>query len=111
MSMIEGDGDGDVCDNGDEEVKEAKDDDVASDLDRTVDVNEGRGTRLVSKSSNGHQSNVVGGPNKNIVVSCLGTGGADATTHPTQTKIGRAMLPKHIAYGRWEDDDVGSEES
>ena len=31
MSVNRGGGDGDVCDNGDEEVKEANDDNVASD--------------------------------------------------------------------------------
>lgn len=108
MSIIEGDGDGDTCDDDDEE---ANDVDVAGNLDRLVDVDEGWSTRLVSRSSNGHQSIVVGGPNKNIVVSCLATGGATATAHPAQMSIWRATLPKHIAYRPREDDEVGSEDS
>lgn len=60
MSMIEGDGngDGDVCSDGDEEVKDVV---VAGGRDRELVVNGGWGTRAVSKSSNGHQSNDVDG--------------------------------------------------
>lgn len=113
MSMIEGDGDGDgdggVCGDADEEVKDA---DVAGNRDGLFDVNVGWGTRAVSKSSNGHQSNDVNGapdwPNKNVVVSCLTTPRATATIRPTQMRIGRAVLPKYIVY-RPRDDEVGLE--
>lgn len=56
MSMIEGDGDIGVGDN--DGVKNVV---VPGNRDRTLDVNEGCDTRLVSKSSasNGHQSNVA----------------------------------------------------
>ena len=56
MSMIEGDCDVDMCDS--DEVKDVV---VVGNRDRPFDVNEGWGTRLVSRSSNGHQSNVVSG--------------------------------------------------
>jgi hypothetical protein len=111
MSMIEGDGDADMC--GNEDVGDVA---VAGDRDGPLDVNEDWGMRLVCKSSNGHQSNVVvgspgvvGGPNKNIVVSCLATAGAVATTHLMQMRIGRAALPKYIVHGGRDDDEVGSE--
>lgn len=52
MSTIEGDGDADVCD--DDEVKKVV---VAGNRDGLF-VNEGWDARSVSKSPNGHQSNV-----------------------------------------------------
>lgn len=79
------------------------------------DVKNGLSERLVTKSSNGHQSNgvegvtgVAGGLNRNVIVSCLGT--AAAPTRPTQMRTGRAMLPKYIVYGPGDDDEVGSED-
>jgi len=57
MSMIGGDGDADVCGDDDEGVMGIG---VACrSCDRLLDVNGGWGVRSVSKSSNGHQSNVV----------------------------------------------------
>lgn len=56
MSIIEGDGDGDVCDNGDEEMRI---EDIVGDWGEPLDVNEY--WREVSKRlSNGHQSKTVG---------------------------------------------------
>lgn len=110
MSMIEGDGDASVF--GDEEVG------VTGDRDGPPDVNEGWGMILVCKLSNGHQSNVVGGspgvvggPNKDMVVSCLATAETTAKARPTQMRIGRTMLPEYIVHGGWEDDEVGPEDS
>lgn len=99
MSIIEGEGDGERDDDEEEENSVV----VAGDWDGPSDVNEGWGTRLVWKSSNGHQSNVVGGPNKNIVVSCLATTGPTATARPAQMRIGRIRLPKNIRDGCWEN--------
>ena len=111
MSMIEGDGDGDMCE--DDEVKDGV---VVGDRDKPLGVNEGWDMKLVSKSSNGHQSNavseapeVIDCPNKDVVVSCLATAEVIAATHPKQVKIRRVILPKYIAYRLRYDDDTGSE--
>lgn len=111
ISIIEGDGDAGVYD---DEVGDAV---VAGGWDSPLDVKDGWNTKLISESSNGHQSNAVSEapevldcPNKKVIVSCLATPGAIATTHPTQVKIRRAALPKYIAYGPWYDDKIGLED-
>ena len=57
MSMIEGEGDSDVCDNGGEGAKNAV---AAGDWNELPVADGGWDVGLSQKSSNGHQSNVVG---------------------------------------------------
>ena len=57
MSTIEGEGDGGVCDDdGADDVVV-----IAGNEDRSLDINDDEGMMLVSRLSNGHQSNVVKG--------------------------------------------------
>ena len=56
MSIIDGDGDGGVCDDG-----RTVDVVIAGNEDRPLDINEDEGMMLVSRLSKGHQSNVVNG--------------------------------------------------